>query len=73
MSLFNTNSTPIFLKKDSDTTSHIARLKEFRDQAIGKVKDDIVSSSQNNDLVAKLKAYRLETSRTKKGASLCGF
>lgn len=73
MSLFNTNSTPIFLKEDSDTTSHIARLKELQDQAIGKVKDDIVSSSQNNDLVAKLKAYRLGNQPHKKGASLCGF
>lgn len=41
MSLFNTLATPIFLKEDSDTTSHITRLKELQDQATGKVKDDI--------------------------------
>ncbi len=41
MSLFTTNATPIFLKEDSDTTQHIARLKELQNQATGKVKDDI--------------------------------
>ena len=41
MSLFTPNSTPIFLKEDSDTSRHIARLKELQEQATGKVKDDI--------------------------------
>ncbi|WP_373482277.1 HRDC domain-containing protein [Acetobacterium sp.] len=41
MSIFTPNAAPIFLKEDSDTTSHIARLKELQEQAIGKVKDDI--------------------------------
>ena len=41
MSLFTPNAAPIFLKEDSDTTSHIARLKELQEQATGKVKDDI--------------------------------
>ncbi|MBC3802952.1 hypothetical protein GH808_00650 [Acetobacterium fimetarium] len=42
MSLFTPNTTPIFLKEDSDTTQHIARLKELQEKATGKVKDDIV-------------------------------
>lgn len=41
MSLFNTQSTPIFLKEESTTTQQIARLKELHDKATGKVKDDI--------------------------------
>ncbi len=41
MSLFNTQSTPIFLKEESTTAEHIARLKELQDKATGKVKDDI--------------------------------
>lgn len=41
MALFNKQSTPIFLKEDSDTAQHIARLKELQAKATGKVKDDI--------------------------------
>lgn len=41
MSLFNTHSTPIFLKEDSTTAEQIARLKELQEKATGKVKDDI--------------------------------
>ncbi len=41
MSLFTPNTTPIFLKEDSDTSRHIARLKELHEQATGKLKDDI--------------------------------
>lgn len=32
---------PHLPKEDSDTTQHIARLKELQNQATGKVKDDI--------------------------------
>lgn len=41
MSLFNTLTTPIFLKEDSDNSQHIARLTELKEKATGKVKDDI--------------------------------
>lgn len=41
MALFNKQSTPIFLKEDSETTQHITRLKELQDKATGKVKDDL--------------------------------
>ncbi|OFV69601.1 HRDC domain-containing protein [Acetobacterium wieringae] len=41
MSLFTPNTTPIFLKEDSDTSQQIARLKELHAQATGKLKDDI--------------------------------
>ncbi len=41
MALFNKLKTPIFLKEESDTTSHINQLKELKDKASGKVKDDI--------------------------------
>ncbi|WP_303867601.1 NERD domain-containing protein [Acetobacterium wieringae] len=41
MSLFTPNTTPIFLKEDSDTSQQIARLKELHEQATGKLKDDI--------------------------------
>lgn len=41
MSLFTPNTSPIFLKEDSTTSQHIARLKELHDKATGKVKDDI--------------------------------
>ncbi|AFA48640.1 NERD domain-containing protein [Acetobacterium woodii] len=41
MSLFNTQSTPIFLKEESTTAEQIARLKELQEKATGKVKDDI--------------------------------
>lgn len=41
MSLFTPNTTPIFLKEDSDTSRQIARLKELHEQATGKLKDEI--------------------------------
>jgi len=41
MSLFTPKSTPFFLKEDSDTTQHIARLKELQEKATGKVKEAI--------------------------------